>query len=109
VRVIRLKPYLRAMRRMGLGDPDMRRIEMEILAAPRTHPVVQGLKGVRKARFARPGAGKRGGGRVIYFLAISRESLFMLTAYPKSERDDLSPAQRKSILQAIDSIARSGQ
>ncbi len=30
----------------------------------------------------------------------------MLAAYPKSERDDLSPAQRKSILQAIDSIAR---
>ncbi len=43
---------------------------------------------------------------MIYFLAISRESLFMLTAYPKSERDDLSPAQRKSILQAIDGIAR---
>jgi hypothetical protein len=96
------------MRRMGLGDADMRRIEMDILAAPQSHPVIQGLKGVRKARFARPGGGKRGGGRVIYFLAIPRESLFMLTAYPKSERDDLSPAQRKAILQAITSIGRAG-
>jgi len=28
----------------------------------------------------------------------------MMTAYPKNERDDLSPDQRKAILAAIDSI-----
>jgi hypothetical protein len=30
--------------------------------------------------------------------------LFMMTAYPKSERDDLSPDQRRAILAALASI-----
>jgi hypothetical protein len=102
--VVRLKPYLRAMRAMGFGEADMRRVEAMILAAPAAHPLVKGLRGVRKARFARPSRGKSGGGRTLYYVMVSRNLLFMLTAYPKSERDDLSPEQRKAILRAIESI-----
>jgi hypothetical protein len=104
--VVRLKPYLRAMGRMGLDGADMRAIEAEIITAPQAHPVIQGLRGVRKARFARPGAGKSGGGRVIYYVALTQERLFMLTAYAKSERDDLSPEQRRAILDAIETVKR---
>ena len=102
--VVRLKPYLRAMSRMGIDDAGMRAIETAILSAPHAQPVIRGLKGVRKARFARAGGGKSGGGRVIYYLAVSPDRLFMMTAYAKSERDDLSPDQRKAILAAIESI-----
>ena len=104
MQVIRLRPYLRAMKRMGFGDNGMHSIEARLLVAPDAHPVVQGLRGVRKARFARPGSGKSGGGRVLYYLSLAPGRLFMLTAYPKSARDDLSPDQRKAILAAIDSI-----
>jgi hypothetical protein len=106
MRVVRLTPYVRAMERMGLDDADMRRVEAEILAIPQAHPAIQGLRGVRKARFARPGMGKRGGGRAIYYFLVSRESLFMLTAYPKNERDDLSSEQRRAILLALERIMR---
>jgi hypothetical protein len=91
---------------MGLDDSEMRRIEARILAAPEAHPVIQGLRGVRKARFARTGRGKSGGGRVIYYVAVATDHLFMMTAYAKNERDDLSPDQRKAILAAIESIKR---
>ena len=37
MRVVRLKPYLRAMKGMGLDDDAMREIEAAILAAP-AHP-----------------------------------------------------------------------
>ena len=104
MRVIRLKPYLRAMQRMGFDDASMREVEAMILAAPEAHPVIQGLRGVRKARFARPGRGKSGGGRAIYYLALLPDRLFMMTAYPKNERDDLSADQRKAILAAIESV-----
>src|SRR5262245_55062358 len=54
MKVVRLKPYLRAMDRMGLDDLMMRAIELDVVAAPEAHPVVKGLRGVRKARFALP-------------------------------------------------------
>lgn len=101
---IRLAPYLRAMKAMGLNDAAMDAIERQIKAAPDAHPVVKGLRGARKARFARPGMGKRGGGRTIYYVAISPDRLYMMTAYAKNERDDLSIEQRKAIIEALESI-----
>ena len=104
VKIVRLKPYLRACKAMALVDEDMREIELELIAAPEAHPVIKGLRGVRKARIGLPGRGKRGGGRVVYFVQVTPSALFMLTAYPKNEQDDLTQTQRKAILAAIDSI-----
>jgi hypothetical protein len=104
MQVFRLPPYIRAMTAMGLDDAAMRVVESEIRAAPDAHPMVKGLKGARKARFARPGMGKRGGGRTIYYVAISPDRLYMMTAYAKNERDDLSADQRKAIVAALESI-----
>ena len=59
MRVVRLKPYVRAMKGMGLDEAAMRAVEAAILAAPEANPAIKGLRGIRKARFARPGAGKR--------------------------------------------------
>ncbi len=104
MQVFRLSPYVRAMLAMGFDEADMQEIEASIQAAPNAHPMIKGLKGCRKARFARPGTGKSGGGRTIYYIALSQDRLFMMTAYPKSERDDLSPDQRRAILRALESI-----
>jgi hypothetical protein len=104
MRVIRLKPYLRAMKGMGLDDAAMRAIEAAIVAAPDAHPMIKGLRGARKARFPLPSRGKSGGGRTIYYVAVAPGALFMMTAYPKNERDDLSPDQRRAILAALASI-----
>ena len=103
MRVVRLKPYRRAMERMGISESGMRQIELDLVAAPLAHPIIKGLRGVRKARFAIPGRGKRGGGRMIYFVALG-EAIYMMTAYPKNQRDDLSPEQRKAILAVLDSL-----
>lgn len=90
---------------MGVDEGGMRRIEIAIAAAPESNPVLRGLRGVRKARFALPGRGKSGGGRAIYYLAVG-EAIYMMTAYPKNERDDLSPDQRKAILAIIEDMKR---
>ena len=103
MRIVRLRPYLRAMDRLGLDDAAMREVERDLLIAPEAHPVIKGLRGVRKARFALPGRRKSGGGRVIYYVAVE-SALYLMTAYPKNERDDLSPEQRKAILAVIESL-----
>lgn len=103
MRIVRLKPYRRAMEHMGLDEAAMRQVEASVAAAPYAGRVIQGLRGVRKIRFPLPGRGKRGGGRLIYYFAVT-ETIYMMTAYPKSERDDLSPDQRKAILAVIESL-----
>lgn len=89
---------------MSLEEDEMRALETSIAAAPLAHPMIKGLRGVRKARIALPGRGKSGGGRVVYYVTISPSVLFMLTAYPKNEQADLSNDQRRAILAAIESI-----
>lgn len=89
---------------MSLAGEGMRAIELEIAVAPGAHLMVKGLRGARKARIAVPGRGKRGGARVIYYIAPVAEILFLLTAYPKNEQGDLTGDQRRAILKAIDSI-----
>ena len=42
-------------------------MEFHIACAPEDHPVIPGAGGFRKARWARPGKGKSGGFRVVYF------------------------------------------
>lgn len=51
--VYRTKPYQRGMREMGIDAAGMAEIEALIVANP-THPMIPGLKGVRKARIQRP-------------------------------------------------------
>lgn len=52
--------------------------------------------------------GKRGGGRVVYYVALGTDRFYMMAAYPKSERDDLSTEQRHRILAALESIRKLG-
>jgi hypothetical protein len=88
MQVFRLQTYLRAMRSMGFDESGMAKIEQSICAAPDRHPTIRGLRGVRKARFARPGTGKSGGGRAIYYVMIGlgRLSLYS-TPYQKAKEN----------------------
>jgi hypothetical protein len=46
--------------------------------------------------------GKRGGIRVIYYYFTEDEQVFMLYAYPKSEKDDPSADQLKQLKQLVE-------
>jgi hypothetical protein len=103
--IFRLDPYLRGMRAMGFGEAGMAKIEADIVANP-NHPVIKELRGVRKARISRPGVGKRGGGRVVYYVPLGTDSFYMMAAYAKNEQDDLSTEQRRRILKVLESIKK---
>ncbi|HXQ51078.1 MAG TPA: type II toxin-antitoxin system RelE/ParE family toxin [Stellaceae bacterium] len=63
---------------------------------PTAGDVIQGSGGVRKLRWRLDGRGKRGGARVIYFYHDAGVPVFLLTAYAKNERADLSDAERNA-------------
>ena len=64
---------------------------------PEQGPVIEGAGGLRKVRWAKPGSGKRGGLRVIYYWAPKEHAFYMLYAYSKNEQGDLTPAQARQL------------
>jgi len=48
------------------------------------------------------GKGKSGGARVISYLYIETETVYLLTIYDKSEKTDLKPNELKEIINSLD-------
>lgn len=102
--IVRTARYRRDMARIGASSEDIEKLERAIAEAPTAGAVISGLRGIRKIRFGIAGRGKRGGGRAIYYLMLADDTAIMLAAYAKSEKDDLTPADRKAILALLKEI-----
>ena len=76
---------------------------------PEAAPVIRGTGGIRKLRWAGSGRGKRGGIRAIYFWRTSAEAIYMLTAYAKADREDLTAADRRALVRLVTAIERERQ
>jgi hypothetical protein len=61
------------------------------------HPVIPGTGGVRKARGARSGMGKRGGVRAVYYFLVRADFVYMLDIYAKNEKSDLTSADKREL------------
>ena len=81
-------------------------MEAAIAADPSAAPVIRGTGGLRKRRWAGSGRGKRGGVRTIYFWHTGPGAVYLLTAYAKADRTDLSPADRKALSRLVSTIKK---
>jgi hypothetical protein len=59
---------------------------------------------VRKARWGRHGKGKRGGVRVIYFYRSAAAVVYFLDIYAKSEKEDLTQADKKQLKELVNRL-----
>ena len=89
---------------MGLNDDDLKRLQEQLLADPKIGAVMRGTGGVRKMRFAFEQRGKSGSIRVIYVDFEVYEKIFLITAYPKNEKDNLTDTERNEIKQMIHAL-----
>ena len=64
--------------------------------------VIKGTGGLRKVRWSRPGMGKRGGARVIYFNRNERGDLVLLLVYVKAKFDNIPAATLMKLKEALD-------
>jgi len=80
-----------------LDDEEYRSLQIALMLRPEQGPVIEGAGGLRKVRWAKPGSGKRGGLRVIYYWAPKEHAFYMLYAYSKNEQGDLTPAQARQL------------
>jgi hypothetical protein len=83
-----------------LPDDEYSALQTELSRYPDAGDLIQGTGGLRKLRWKRPGTGKRGGVRVVYYWLSSDHQIRLLLIYPKSRKDDLS-AKEKAVLRKM--------
>ena len=77
----------------------------ELIAYLAEHPnsgaLMQGTGGIRKLRWARQGGGKSGGIRVIYYFHNESMPLYLLAAFGKNEKANLSTEEKHLLAKAV--------
>lgn len=76
-----------------LPDDDYAALQQDLAANPEKGDLVPSGGGIRKVRSRRPGTGKSGGIRVIYYWITAEDQILMLLAYAKAKQENLTPAQ----------------
>jgi hypothetical protein len=98
--VIETPPYLADAERLFTGG-ERASIVDQIAADPKCGVVISGAGGIRKVRFGFGGRGKRGGARVIYLFGGDDVPIFLLAAFAKNEKADLTPSERAALAKAV--------
>ena len=83
--------------------PETERIKLVtfIAANPGSGDLIPETGGVRKLRWALPGRGKRGGARVIYYFHSEQLPVFLLAAYGKNEKANLTKGERNAMAKLV--------
>ncbi|HEY4357324.1 MAG TPA: type II toxin-antitoxin system RelE/ParE family toxin [Acidobacteriaceae bacterium] len=82
----------------------MEEIVKTVALDPEIGDVMQGTGGFRKFRVGRDGMGKRGGARVIYIYRSEDFPVFLITVFPKNQKESLSKAERNELKKRADAI-----
>ena len=85
---------------IGLDDEALRNLQIMLLKDPESGPVIEGTGGIRKVRFPLKNKGKSGSVRVCYTDFKEYELIYLLTAFRKSEQENLTD-QEKAILKKL--------
>lgn len=64
---------------------------------PLAGDIMAGTGGARKLRFKRPGMGKRGGYRIIFYFAGEQAPIFLLNVFIKGDRSNLSKDEQNTL------------
>lgn len=67
-------------------------------------PIGRGCYKIRLA-IASKGRGKSSGGRIITYVAVVDETVYLLTMYDKAEQQDLTPGELDALLSELDAPA----
>ena len=98
--VVETPAYLADADRLFTAE-ECRAVVETIAADPLCGVVIPGSGGIRKVRFAFGGRGKRGGARVIYVFGGDDIPVFLLAAFAKDEKSDLTPKEKRALGNAV--------
>ncbi len=74
---------------------------------PNSGVLMKNAGGIRKLRWAQSGRGKSGGIRVIYYFHSELMPLYLLAAFGKNEKANLSEKERHSLAKSVKELVAS--
>jgi hypothetical protein len=93
-------------KKLGLNDDDLMSLQQMLLSNPQAGVVIQNTGGLRKIRIPLEGRGKSGGARVLYVDFVSLEKLYLITAFSKGQKVDLTDKECYEIRKLIESLQK---
>jgi hypothetical protein len=96
--------FRRSWESCGMNDGDFRRLQYAIAENPNIGPVIEGTGGLRKLRWSLPPKGKSGSVRIIHVDFEYYKTTYMIYAYSKNEKEDLTPAEKMIFKRLIKEI-----
>jgi len=86
-----------------MGDSEYASPQTALVLQPEMGDLIPGTGGLRKVRWSERsrGRGKRGGVRIIYYWFQRDEIIYLQLGYSKTERDDLTPEQKRVLKNLI--------
>jgi hypothetical protein len=101
--VVEMPSYLKKAE--VLFSPDERdQIVAMVSSNPECGELMKGTGGFRKVRVGRGGMGKRVGARVVYILRGESFPIFLVTAYAKNEKENLTKAEGNRLAAMADAV-----
>ena len=91
-------------RDVKLTDEQLNEWEVFLCENPCAGDMIQGTGGLRKLRWALSGKGKSGSIRTLYVDFAYFEQIYMIACFKKSEKQNLSKAEKKQVKAVIEQI-----
>ncbi|WP_439817162.1 type II toxin-antitoxin system RelE/ParE family toxin [Zavarzinia sp. CC-PAN008] len=95
---------LKRLAKLGASEGDIIAMEDAIALDPARGDVIPGAGGLRKVRFRFGGKGSRGGGRTVYYVLVGDEVVYLLAAYAKADKADLTRDELKLFRKLVEEL-----
>ena len=92
--------FTKRWKEIGLGEEELRDLQIMLLKDPESGPIMEGTGGIRKVRFPLVHRGKSGSIRVCYTDFAEYEVTYLITAFEKKEQENLT-AEEKNVLKKL--------
>lgn len=96
--------FTKRWKEIGLGDDELRRLQIMLLKDPESGPVMEGTGGIRKVRFPLQNRGKSSSVRVCYTDFAEYEVLYLITAFAKKDQDNLTEEEKMVLKKLVKAL-----
>ena len=96
--------FTKRWKEIGLGDDELTKLQVMLLKDPESGPVMEGTGGIRKVRFPIANMGKSGSVRICYTDFAEYEVTYLITAFTKNEKDNLTDEEKNVLKKLVKSL-----
>ena len=103
---IMLPEFDKQWKNIGLTDKELKSLQEELTINPNKGDLMQGTGGLRKIRVAFDGRGKSSSARACYVDFAVYEKIYLITAYTKNDKDNLTKEERNEVKQLVELLKK---